>query len=205
MNRSLWILFGFVLAVFLWSAVNPHDYFTWILEVAPAILAAVILFYTRKKFPLTTLAYILICIHAMILMIGGHYTYAEVPLGKWMQNWFDFERNHYDRIGHIAQGFIPAIIAREILVRTSPLKKGAWLFIVCCSICLSISAFYEMIEWWVALLSKTASEAFLGTQGDVWDTQSDMLMALIGAMAALTLLGRLHQKQINRLIKKIAH
>lgn len=205
MNKSLKICFGIVLAVFIWSGIYPHDYFTWMLEVAPAVIGAIVLFFTRKKFPLTTLAYILICIHAIILMVGGHYTYAEVPLGEWMQDWFGFERNHYDRIGHLAQGFIPAMIAREILIRTSPLKKGTWLFVVSCSICLSISAFYEMIEWWVALLSKTASESFLGTQGDIWDTQSDMLMALIGAVAALAFLSHYHQKQINRLLRKIAN
>ncbi len=205
MNRSLWTLFGFVLAVFVWSGIHPHDYFTWMLEVAPAVIAAVVLYFTRKKFPLTQLAYILICIHALVLMVGGHYTYAEVPLGEWMKSWFDFERNHYDRIGHLAQGFIPAIIVREILVRTSPLKKGMWLPVICCSICLSISAFYELIEWWVALLSKTAAESFLGTQGDNWDTQADMLMAFIGAVFALTLLSHFHQKQINRLTKKISN
>ena len=202
MSKSVRVLCGLVIIGLVWSGISPKDYFTWMLEVAPVIIAVVILSLTYKNFRLTTLAYVLICIHAVILMVGGHYTYAEVPLGEWMKEWFGFERNHYDRIGHIAQGFVPAIIAREILVRTSPLKKGVWLFLVCCAICLSISAVYEMIEWWVALISKEAADSFLGTQGDNWDTQSDMLMALIGAIVALASLSKLHNQQLKRLIRR---
>jgi putative membrane protein len=197
MNKSLYALFAFTLAVFIWSGVAPHDYFTWILEVFPAIIAAVILIATYKRFPLTTLAYVLICIHAMILMVGGHYTYAQVPLGEWMKQWFSFSRNHYDRIGHFAQGFVPAIIAREILIRTSPLRKGIWLFVICVAVCLSVSACYELLEWWVAVISKTAADSFLGTQGDLWDTQKDMLMALIGAVTALLTLSIFHNRQLR--------
>ncbi len=202
MSKSVRVLCGLVIIGLVWSGISPKDYFTWMLEVAPVIIAVVILSLTYKNFRLTTLAYVLICIHAVILMVGGHYTYAEVPPGEWMKEWFGFERNHYDRIGHIAQGFVPAIIAREILVRTSPLKKGVWLFLVCCAICLSISAVYEMIEWWVALISKEAADSFLGTQGDNWDTQSDMLMALIGAIVALASLSKLHNQQLKRLIRR---
>lgn len=201
MKKPLQFLFGFTTFIFVWSAINPHDYFTWILEVFPAIIAAIVLFRTYKTFPLTSLAYILICIHAMILMVGGHYTYAEVPLGEWMKEWFGFARNHYDRIGHFAQGFVPAIIAREVLLRSKALKNGKWLFFICCCICLAISAFYELIEWWVALASGTSAEAFLGTQGDVWDTQEDMFFALVGAITALLALSIFHDQQLSKLKK----
>lgn len=201
MKKPLQFLLGFTALVFVWSAVNPHDYFTWILEVFPAIIAAYILFRTYKTFPLTSLAYVLICIHAIILMVGGHYTYAEVPLGEWMKEWFGFSRNHYDRIGHFAQGFVPAIIAREILLRSRTLKNGKWLFFICSCICMAISSFYELIEWWVALASGTSADAFLGTQGDVWDTQKDMCLAMIGAITALIVLSRLHDQLIKKHFK----
>jgi putative membrane protein len=187
----------FVLSlVFVWSAIRPHDYFTWFLEVLPVIIALPILIFTYKKFPLTSLVYGFILLHAIILMVGGHYTYAEVPLFNWLKDTFDLSRNYYDRVGHVAQGFVPAMVAREILLRKNIVKQGAWLFFIVCSICLSISACYEFIEWWVAVGSGTAAEAFLGTQGDVWDTQWDMFLALIGAIVAQLLLAKIHDKQM---------
>jgi putative membrane protein len=185
-------------AVFVWSAIHPHDFFTWLLEVAPAIIALPILFFTHQKFPLTRLLYVLILIHAVILIVGGHYTYAEVPAFNWLRDNFDLSRNYYDRVGHFAQGFVPAMIAREILIRKN-VVKSSWLFFIVCSICLAISACYEFIEWWVALASDEAAEAFLGTQGDVWDTQWDMFLALIGAILAQVLLTTLHNKQLLNL------
>jgi putative membrane protein len=187
----------FVLSlVFVWSAIRPHDYFTWFLEVLPVIIALPILIFTYKKFPLTSLVYGFILLHAIILMVGGHYTYAEVPLFNWLKDTFDLSRNYYDRVGHVAQGFVPAMVAREILLRKNIVKQGAWLFFIVCSICLSISACYEFIEWWVAVGSGAAAEAFLGTQGDVWDTQWDMFLALIGAIVAQLLLAKIHDKQM---------
>ena len=184
--------------VFVWSAIHPHDLFTWFLEVAPAIIAAVILALTYGRFTLTNLAYTLIAAHACILMIGGHYTYAEVPLFNWIRDHFQLSRNHYDRVGHFAQGFVPAIVAREILLRL-PLKKGKLLLFVVVSICLAISASYELIEFLVSVMTGSAGDAFLGTQGDPWDTQEDMAMALVGALAALFLLGRWHDRQLARI------
>ena len=180
----------------IWSGIDPADRTTWILEVFPIFIAVPVLLATARRFPLTPLAYRLIFVHALILMLGGHYTYAQVPLGFWMQRVFGFSRNHYDRIGHLAQGFVPAIIAREILVRRSPLRPGKWLFVIVLCVCLAISACYEFIEWWSALIGGSAAEAFLGTQGDPFDTQADMLMALIGAFLAQALLARLHDRQI---------
>ncbi len=184
--------------VFVWSGIKPHDYFTWFLEVFPAVIGLTAIVITKKSFPLTPLTYWLILIHSIILMVGGHYTYAEVPLFNWIRDAFSLGRNDYDKVGHFAQGFIPAIVAREILVRTSPLKPGKWLsFLVVC-VCLAISAFYELIEWWVAVASGTAAEAFLGTQGYVWDTQSDMAFALVGSIVALVVLSRIHDRQISK-------
>jgi putative membrane protein len=183
--------------VLVWSGIGPYDRTTWWLEVIPVLIAVPVLLLTRKRFPLTPLAYRLIFIHAIILMVGGHYTYARVPLGFWAQETFGFARNHYDRIGHLAQGFIPAIIAREILIRTSPLRTGKWLPVVVTAICLAISAIYEFIEWWAALAGGSAATDFLGTQGDVWDTQWDMFLAFCGAMLAQLLLARLHNKQLG--------
>lgn len=193
-----WIaIFTTVLA---WSGFGPHDYPTWLLEVAPAIIAAAILWYTRDRFPLTRLAYILILIHCIILMIGGHYTYALVPLGEWVQEAFDQARNNYDKLGHFAQGFVPAIVAREILIRNRVVNYPRWRdFLIVCVV-LAISAFYELIEWWVALLSAEAADSFLGTQGYVWDTQSDMWFALIGAVTALLLLSRMHDRQLEQFL-----
>ena len=183
-------------ALLAWSGINPADRTTWVLEVFPIFIAVPLLLATARRFPLTPLAYRLVFVHALILMLGGHYTYAQVPLGFWMQRVFGFSRNHYDRIGHLAQGFVPALIAREILIRRSPLRPGKWLFIIVLCVCLAISACYEFIEWWSALIGGSAAEAFLGTQGDPFDTQADMLMALIGAFAAQVMLARLHDRQI---------
>jgi putative membrane protein len=188
-----------VVAVLVWSGIAPKDRFTWLMEVFPVLIAVPLLLATHSRFPLTPLAYTLIAIHCCILMLGGKYTYAEVPFGFWMERAFGFARNHYDRIGHFAQGFVPAIVAREILVRTSPLKGSRWLpFLVLC-FCMAFSAFYEFIEWWTALATGAAADAFLGTQGDPWDTQWDMLMATIGAITALATLSRVHDRQLARL------
>jgi putative membrane protein len=181
------------------SGINPADRTTWWLEVFPIFIAVPILLATARRFPLTPLAYRLIFVHALILMLGGHYTYAKVPLGFWMEAWFGFARNHYDRIGHFAQGFVPAIIAREILLRRSPLTPGKWLFTIVTALCLAISACYEFVEWFAAVMGGSSADAFLGTQGDVWDTQWDMFMAFIGAMTAQILLARVQDKQLARL------
>ncbi len=186
------------LLVLLLSFIFSFDRYTWVLEVFPIILGIPILFFTYKRFPLTNLVYCLIFIHFIILAIGGIFTYAEVPLGYWMQDWFGFSRNNYDKIGHFAQGFIPAILTREIILRTSPLKPGKWLNFIVVSICLAISAFYELIEWWAAASQGASAEAFLGTQGDIWDAQSDMLFALIGAIVALLVLSKYHNKQLRK-------
>ncbi len=170
------------------------------LEVFPVFIGLPLLFATYRRFPLTPLLYRLLLLHALILVLGGAYTYARVPLGFWMQDLFGFARNHYDRIGHLAQGFVPAILAREVLLRTSPLKRGKWLFVLVTSVCLAFSAFYEMIEWWTALVSEEAAESFLGTQGDSWDTQWDMFLALIGALVAQVTLARRHDLQLGRLL-----
>ena len=195
-NTALLIVLG---AVFLWSAIRPHDYFTWILEVFPAIIGFVIIAATYRRFPLTPLAYTLLMIHAAILMVGGHYTYAEVPLGYWMRDVLHTARNDYDRIGHFAQGFVPAIVAREILIRRGVVRSRGWLFYIVVSICLAISAAYELLEWRVSIASGSAGDAFLGTQGNTWDTQEDMATALVAAMVAPLVLGWLHDRQIARL------
>lgn len=187
--------------VLLWSAVGPHDYFTWLLEVAPVLVGLPIVIALRQRFPFTTLALVLMWLHAIVLVVGGHYTYAEVPLGHWVREAFGLARNHYDRVGHFAQGFVPAVVAREVLLRTSPLEPGWWLaFLVVC-VCLAISATYELVEFAVAAATGEAAEAFLGTQGDVWDTQKDMTLALVGAVAALALLSRAHDRALARLAK----
>jgi putative membrane protein len=198
-RTELITLFVIGSALLVWSGINPADRTTWILEVAPIFIAVPLLLATAQRFPLTPLAYRLIFVHALILMLGGHYTYAEVPLGFWMQSIFGFTRNHYDRIGHLAQGFVPAVIAREILIRRSPLKPGRWLFFIVLSVCLAISACYEFIEWWSALIGGDSAEAFLGTQGDPFDTQADMFMALIGAIAGQVLLARVQDRQIAKI------
>ena len=194
-----WLFVAVALAGLAVSGFAPKDRDTWWLEVAPVLVALVLLAWTRKRFPLTPLAYGLIAIHSMILMVGGHYTYAEVPLGFWVQKLFDLSRNHYDRLGHFAQGFVPAIVVREILLRRTPLQPGGWLSFIVVAICLAISACYEFIEWWTAVLSGSGATAFLGTQGDVWDTQWDMFFALIGAMTSVVLLSRVHDRALARL------
>jgi len=201
MNRDR-ILAGLLLVVvvvFVWSGWTPKDRMTWVLEVFPVIGAVPIVLATRRRFPLTTLAYVLIAVHACILMVGGRYTYAEVPLFNWIRDAFHLARNHYDRVGHLAQGFIPAIVAREVLLRKTALTRGGWLFFLVTSVCLAISAVYELIEWGTAATSGSAADAFLGTQGDPWDTQKDMLCAGIGAIAGQLLLARLHDRQIKTL------
>ena len=184
------------LAVLAWSAVRPHDYFTWFMEVAPILIGVPILVATYRRFPLTPLLYRLIFVHAVILMVGGHYTYAEVPLGFWMQRAFGLARNHYDRIGHFAQGFVPAILAREILLRRGVVARRGWLFFLATCVCLAFSAFYELVEWWTAELTGSAATAFLGTQGDAWDTQWDRCFALVGAMVSQVALARMHDRQL---------
>ncbi|WP_282000759.1 DUF2238 domain-containing protein [Geotalea uraniireducens] len=179
------------------SAIRPHDYPTWLMEIAPILIIAPLLVASYRRLPLTTLLYRLLFVHALILMVGGHYTYAEVPLGNWLKELFGFARNHYDRIGHFAQGFVPAILTREILLRRSPLLPGKWLFLLTTSVCLAFSACYEFIEWWSALLGGSAADAFLGTQGDVWDTQWDMFFCLIGALTAQLLLARIHDRALR--------
>lgn len=191
-------LLGLVLAVLVWSGHDPKDRFTWFLEVLPVLLALPLLFLTRRAFPFTRLAYGLMTMHAVVLMIGGHYTYAEMPVFEWLQDELGWARNHYDRVGHVTQGFVPAIVAREILLRASPLRPGKWLAFLILCVTLAISAFYEMLEWWVALASGDEAVAFLATQGDVWDTQWDMLLALLGAIAALVLLSGTHTRQLRQ-------
>jgi len=197
MNKIYWIII--FLAVLVWSAIGPFDYFTWFLEVVPALIAFVVLAITRKRFPLTPLAYILILLHCIILMIGGHYTYAEVPIFNDLRDFFNHQRNNYDKIGHLAQGFIPAIIAREIVVRNAIIPNSKWqvFFVVC--FCLAFSALYELLEWLVAVSTGEGAEAFLGTQGYVWDTQSDMAFALIGAISSILLLRKYHDKQLKQI------
>jgi putative membrane protein len=193
MSPAWYLLFFGVLT---WSGIAPRDRFTWLLEVAPALIAVVLIVLTRRSFPLTPLAYGLILVHAIILMVGGHYTYAEVPFFDHIRDVFGWDRNNYDKVGHFAQGFIPAIISREILARKQVVRGRGWMsFLVAC-ICLAISAVYEFLEWWTALLSEEASEAFLGTQGYVWDTQSDMAFALAGAVLALLVLTKVHDRQL---------
>jgi putative membrane protein len=184
------------------SGLGPTDRGTWWLEIFPILIGAPILVATYRRFPLTTLVYTLLAVHALILMVGGHYTYARVPLGFWVQDLFGFARNHYDRLGHFAQGFIPAILVREILLRTSPLRRGRWLFVLVTAVCLAFSACYEFIEWGAALLGGESADAFLGTQGDVWDTQWDMFFALIGAITAQLTLSKVHDRALQKLLGK---
>lgn len=194
MVKALWLTIFFLTLA--WSAIRPHDYPTWALEVAPAVIGLAIMAFTYNRFRLTPLLYGLILAHCIVLIVGGHYTYAEVPLFDALKPVFGWERNNYDKLGHFMQGFVPAILAREILVRKAVVSSGAWRNLFIISVCLAFSAFYEMLEWWVAILTGTASEAFLGTQGYIWDTQSDMLLALLGAIAALLTLSRLHDGQL---------
>jgi putative membrane protein len=189
----------FSVAALVASGVEPHDRATWFMEIAPALAVIPLLVATHRRFPLTSLLYVLVAVHVGILALGGHYTYAEVPLGFWLRDAFGLARNHYDRLGHLAQGFVPAVAAREILLRTSPLRPGRWLAVIVTSIALAISALYELVEWAAAVILGQGADAFLGTQGDPWDTQSDMLMALAGAIVAQVLLARLQDAQLRRL------
>ena len=197
MNRNSIVWAVAFLLVFFWSAYEPFDRIIWVLEVLPAVVGAVILLFTRSRFPLTTLTYVLILIHCIILMVGGHYTYAEVPVGDWVRDLFDQSRNNYDKLGHFVQGFVPAVIAREIVIRLNVFNFAGWrnFFIVC--FCLAVAAFYELIEWWTAVVADESAEAFLSMQGYIWDTQADMWTALVGAVLALLLLGRWQDKQLR--------
>ena len=181
------------------SGLHPYDRTTWWLEIFPILIAAPILVLTARRFPLTTLTYTLLAIHAMILIVGGHYTYARVPIGAWVQQLLGLARNDYDRLGHFAQGFIPAILIREILLRTTPLRPGRWLFVIVTAMCLAFSACYEFFEWGAAVAGGNAADAFLGTQGDVWDTQWDMFCALIGAIVAQLTLSGVHNRSLAKL------
>jgi putative membrane protein len=196
--KYLWL--SIFTPVLIWSAVLPKDPLTWFLEVLPVFIGLLLMFLTYKKFPLTSLLYTLILIHMIILMVGGHYTYAEVPLFDWIKEVFDQHRNNYDKVGHFAQGFIPAILARELLIRKNIVQGSKiWLNYIILSIILAFSAFYELIEWWVALAVGEDAEAFLGTQGYMWDTQSDMGYALFGGIVALTVLSKIHDRQLELL------
>ncbi|MEX0879109.1 MAG: DUF2238 domain-containing protein [Thermoanaerobaculia bacterium] len=198
-SREPLVLLVLGLLLLLVSGIGPRDRYTWILEVAPILVAVPVLMATRRRFPLTPLAYRLIFLHACILMLGGHYTYAEVPLGFWVRDALGLARNHYDRLGHLAQGFVPAILTREILLRKTKLRPGGWLFFLVTCVGLAISAFYEFVEWWAALASGEAATAFLGTQGDVWDTQWDMFLAFVGAVTAQITLSRVHDRELQAL------
>ena len=184
------------LLVLLWSGINPRDRITWVFEVLPVILVLAILVPTAKSFPLSSLLYRLLFIHGLILLIGGHYTYSEVPVGYWFQETFDLSRNHYDRLGHFVQGFVPAILARELLLRKTPLVPGRWLTFLIIAVCLAFSAFYELIEWWTALLLGESADAVLGMQGDIWDSQWDMFLALLGACVSLATLSKVHDRSL---------
>lgn len=197
--KKYYILIALFLLGLILSGINPHDYFTWILEIFPGILGVVVLCITFKKFPFTYLTYTFVLLHCYVLFIGGHYTYAEVPLFDWIKEIFHQSRNNYDKVGHFTQGFVPAMIVREVFIRGDIVKKNAWLSFLTVCVCLSISACYEFFEWFVAITSGQSSEAFLGTQGDVWDTQSDMLFALIGATSMIVFISRFQNKQIEKI------
>lgn len=192
------VLLTVALAATALSGIGPYERGTWLLEVGPVLVGAPILVLTKRRFPMTMLVYRLLCVHALILVLGGHYTYARVPLGNWVQDLFDLSRNHYDRLGHFVQGFVPAILTREILLRTSPLRPGKWLAVLVVSVCLAFSALYELMEWWAAVIGGDSAESFLGTQGDVWDSQWDMFLALLGAITSLLLLSRTHDRALTR-------
>jgi putative membrane protein len=200
-RRLIWFL-ALLAPVVAWSWIGPHDRFTWWLESAPAVVGVPLILALQRKFPLSSLLLVLLWLHGVVLVVGGHYTYAQVPLGEWARGWFGWTRNNYDKLGHFTQGLVPAILTREILLRTSPLRGSRWLsFLVAC-VCLAFSAFYELIEWFTALTSGGAANDFLGTQGDPWDTQTDMLWALIGAIAALVLLRRWHDRSVHKVLAR---
>lgn len=204
MDRRLTVFLVLLAPVLIWSAIHPYDRLTWWLEVLPVLIGVPLIVGVRRRFPLSSLLLVLVWFHAVILIVGGHYTYALVPAGTWCQEWFGWTRNNYDKLGHFAQGFVPAILARELLLRTSPLRDrgdgrpSRWLGFLIVGVCLGFSALYELIEWWTALASGAAADAFLGTQGYVWDTQSDMAWALIGAITALLILPRVHDRSLAR-------
>ena len=189
--RAAWI--AIFMAVLVWSGIAPKDFLTWVLEVFPAVAGGIVLWLTREKFPLTTMLYVLILLHCIVLMVGGHYTYAQVPLFDWLGT----ERNNYDKLGHFMQGFVPALVAREILIRHHVVSTRAWLNSIVIAFCLAVSALYELVEWLVAVLAGASSEAFLATQGYEWDTQTDMAMALLGACCALVMLSGVHDRQLR--------
>ncbi len=203
--KKYWILIFFFLAGLIISGIHPYDSFTWFLEVFPGIVGALILVLTFKKFRFTYLTYILILLHCYVLFVGGHYTYAEVPLFDWIKEVLHQSRNNYDKVGHFTQGFVPALIVRELFIRKQVVKPGGWLSFLTVCVCLSISAFYEFLEWFVASISGQSAEAFLGTQGYVWDTQSDMLLAFTGALCMLIFLSRYQNKAIRKLESYGAH
>ena len=198
-RREPRVLLALALAALVASGIAPAERGTWWLEVFPVVVGVPLLVATWRSFPLTPLAYRLLFLHSLVLVVGGHYTYARVPLGFWAQDALDLARNPYDRLGHFAQGFVPAILARELLLRTSPLKRGKWLFALVTMSALAISAAYELFEWWAALVGGEAAESFLGTQGDPWDTQWDMFLALVGAVASQLLLSREHDRELARM------
>jgi putative membrane protein len=199
-SRTIAALLAIFFAVFIWSGIHPHDYPTWILEVFPAIFGLGVMAATYRRFPLTTMLYVLILLHAIVLMVGGHYTYAEVPLGNWVRDHYHLARNDYDRVGHFMQGFVPAMVAREVLVRNRVVqRRGGWLSFLVFAICMMITALYELLEFAVAVASGSGAVAFLATQGDIWDTQKDMLVCMIGALAALALLSRSHDRAMAKL------
>lgn len=189
-------LLGTFVVILVWSGIDPKDHFIWILEVFPAIVGAVVLVAIYPRVKLTMLVYCLIWLHALVLMLGGHWTYGEMPLFSWLRDEYGLARNYYDRVGHVMQGFVPAIIAREILLRNGVVKGRGWLFFIVTCLCLAVSAFYEFIEWWVAIASGSAADEFLATQGDIWDTQWDMFLALCGAIVSQILLARWHDRQL---------
>jgi putative membrane protein len=199
--REPLVLLGLAGLALVASGIRPLDRTTWWLEVVPVLIVAPLLGVTFRRFPLTPLAYRLIFAHAIVLVLGAHYTYALVPPGRWAAEWLGASRNHYDRFAHFVQGFVPAIVAREVLLRTSPLRQGGWLFFLVSSVCLAVSATYELGEWLVAIVGGHAAEAFLGTQGDSWDTQWDMFLALLGSVLAQLLLGRVHDRQLARIAR----
>ena len=188
---------GVFLVALVVSLVYPYDIFTWFLEVVPALLGLAVLGLTYRRFRFTNLLYGLMTFHALVLLLGGHYTYARVPLGEWARDAFDLSRNHYDRFGHFVQGFVPALIARELLLRRTPLLRGRWLSLLCVCAALAVSATYELLEWSISVATGSAGDAFLGTQGDVFDTQKDMAMAFLGALLAIMTLSRLHDRQVE--------
>ena len=203
-TRAFWIMIAVAAAAVVVSGIGPKDRATWWMEVAPVLVAVPILWATRRRFPLSPLLYGLIAVHAVVLSVGGHWTYAEVPLGFWFRDALGLARNHYDRLGHLMQGFVPALVARELLLRTSPLRPGGWLFTLVTAVALAISAIYAFIEWGAALLLGQGADAFLGMQGDPWDTQWDMFMAFLGAMLAQALVARLQDRQVARLGAEVA-